>query len=136
MNQHPQDSRNLERRHELRQEEEAFRLQQEERRLELARRDATLIWVTRSISYLVGALEVLLGLRFVLRLTGANTENSFAQFIYSLSDPFVAPFSTLFISPTTAEGTNIFDVNILIAMVAYALLGWLVIWLVRLVQGR
>ncbi|MBD1912230.1 MULTISPECIES: YggT family protein [unclassified Leptolyngbya] len=136
MNRHPRDPRNIERRYELQQEEEAFRLRQEERRLELARRNATLFWVIRTISYLVGALVVLLGLRFVLRLAGANPDNAFAQVIYGLSDPFVAPFSTLFISPTTADATNIFDVNVLIAIVAYTLLGWLVIWLINLLQGR
>lgn len=136
MNRHPRDPHNIERRYELQQEEEAFRLRQEERRLELARRNATLFWVIRTISYLVGALVVLLGLRFVLRLAGANPDNAFAQVIYGLSEPFVAPFSTLFISPTTADATNIFDVNVLIAIVAYTLLGWLVIWLINLIQGR
>lgn len=136
MNRHPRDPHNIERRYELQQEEEAFRLRQEEHRLELARRNATLFWVIRTISYLVGALVVLLGLRFVLRLAGANPDNAFAQVIYGLSEPFVAPFSTLFISPTTADATNIFDVNILIAIVAYTLLGWLVIWLINLIQGR
>lgn len=136
MNRHPRDPHNIERRYELQQEEEAFRLRQEERRLELARRNATLFWVIRTISYLVGALVVLLGLRFVLRLAGANPDNAFAQVIYGLSEPFVAPFSTLFISPTTADATNIFDVNILIAIVAYTLLGWLVVWLINLIQGR
>src|SRR5688572_8787904 len=114
MNRHPHDPHNIERRNELQQEEEAFLLRQEERRLELARRNATLFWVIRTISYLVGALVVLLGLRFVLRLAGANPDNAFAQVIYGLSDPFIAPFSTLFISPTTADAVNIFDVNILI----------------------
>jgi len=136
MNPHPRDSRNVERRYALQQEEEAFRLRQEERRLEMARRNAVLVWVIRSISYLVGALVVLLALRFGLRLSGANPENSFAQVIYGLSEPFVAPFSTLFISPTTADATNIFDVNVLIAIIAYTLLGWLVVWLINLVRGR
>ncbi|MGA7935939.1 MAG: YggT family protein, partial [Kovacikia sp.] len=84
----------------------------------------------------VGLLEVLLILRFVLRLTGANAQNTFAQFIYNLSEPFVAPFSTLFISPTVRDGVNIFDVNLMVAIVVYALLGWMAILLVRYIQGR
>lgn len=136
MNQYPRDPRNIERRQELLRDEEAFRLQQEERRLELARRNTALEWIIRSISFLVGALEILLGLRLLLRVFGANTENTFAQFIYGLSDPFVAPFSTLFISPTADGGANIFDVNVVIAMIVYALLAWLAIWLLRFMQGR
>lgn len=136
MSQDPYRSDNVERQRSLQHEEESFQLRQEERRLELARRRATLGWITKSIYLLVGLLEVLLGLRFFLRLAGANTQNTFAQFIYNLSDPFIAPFSTLFVSPVTAGGASIFDVNVLIAMIVYALLGWLAIWLFKFVQGR
>ncbi len=75
-------------------------------------------------------------LRFILRVTGANPDNTFAQFIYNLSAPFVAPFSTLFVSPTADGGANIFDVNLLIAIVVYALLGSLAVWLVQYFRGR
>lgn len=136
MSRDPYDPANLRRRQALRQDEEAFRLRQEERRLELAKRNTALFWITNSIYFLVGLLEVLLGLRFLLRMFGANPDNSFAQFIYTLSDPFIAPFSTLFISPTASDGANIFDVNVLIAMIVYAILGWIAVSLVRLIQGR
>ena len=59
----------------------------------------------------------------------------FASFIMNLSDPFVAPFATLFISPTNADATRIFDINVLVAMVIYALLGALAIALVNYFQG-
>ena len=112
--------------------QEGLRLQAEERRLAVLRRD---IMVERTISiiyYLVGALLVLLLIRFILRLLAANPDNQFASVIYGLSGPFMAPFSTLFISPTSG-GVSIFDVNILIAMVAYAVLAWLVGRLIRVV---
>ena len=113
--------------------QEGLRLQAEERRLAGLRRD---IMVERTISiiyYLVGALLVLLLIRFILRLLAANPDNQFASVIYGLSGPFMAPFSTLFISPTSGGGVSIFDVNILIAMVAYAVLAWLVGRLIRVV---
>jgi uncharacterized protein YggT (Ycf19 family) len=94
----------------------------------------------QGIWFLIGALELLLALRFFLRLTGANPENTFASTIYNLSRPFVAPFSTLFVSPATSGtstfGQNIFDVNILVAMVAYLLLGLLAAWLVKIIFSR
>ena len=131
---------NPERRQELHREEEAFRLRREERRLESAKRSNAFAWITNSVYLLTSLLEALLGLRFLLRLFGANPDNAFAQFIYQLSEPFIAPFSTLFISPATNSGAsigkNIFDVNIIISMIAYALLGWLTIRLIRFVQGR
>jgi YggT family protein len=71
-----------------------------------------------------------------LRSTGANPENPFAQFIFKISEPFMAPFSTLFVSPTDATATRIFDINLLIAMVVYALLGAIAIAVVNYLQGQ
>lgn len=136
MTRDPDEQENLERRRELVREEEAFRLQQEQGRLEAAKKNSAFAWIINSISFLVGLLEILLVIRFILRVSGANTENSFAQFIYNISEPFIAPFSTLFISPATKGGANIFDLNVLVAIVVYALLGWLAITLVRFLQGR
>jgi len=141
---HRQDSRlraseptplktNLEWQQDLLQDEEAVRLRQEEHRLESSRRNNTYFRIVNSIYWLAGMLEILLGLRFALRFFGANPQNEFARMINNLSAPFVAPFSTLFISPTSESGANIFDVNIIIAIVAYALFSYLVVSLVRLI---
>jgi uncharacterized protein YggT (Ycf19 family) len=123
-------------RQELRSEEETCRLQQEEGRLESGKRRSIFAWIINSIYLLVGMLEILLMLRFFLHFSGANTQNTFAQFIDNLSEPFIAPFSTLLISPVAGGGANIFDVNILVAIIIYALLGWLALWLVRFLYGR
>jgi hypothetical protein len=133
MNDNQRNQNNLERRQDLLQDEENFRLQQEEKRLGTAQRSNTYIWIVNSIYWLGGLLEILLGLRFVLRLFGANPQNEFARLINNLSAPFAAPFSTLFISPTSDGGTNIFDVNIVIAIIAYAILSYLVVSLVRFI---
>ncbi|MBD2256402.1 YggT family protein [Pseudanabaena sp. FACHB-2040] len=118
------------------QEREYQRLRFEEDQFARARRRAIVHRIIWGITYLVGALQILLGLRFLLRLTAANPDNTFAGFIYSLSQPFVAPFSTLFISPTFDGNTHIFDVNILVAMIAYLVLALLAIWLVRILSNR
>jgi len=136
MNPKPPDENNRERRRELLNEEEAFLLRQEEHRLETAKKTNTYISIVNSIYWLTGLLEILLGLRFVLRLFGANPQNEFARFINNLSAPFVAPFSTLFISPTSDGGANIFDVNIVIAIIAYALLSYLTVSLIRFIFYR
>ncbi len=136
MNREPHELNNADKRQELQQEQEAFRLRQEEQRLRDAERRSTFAWIRNSILLLVSALEILLAIRFFLRVAGANTSNAFAQFIYNLSEGFVAPFSTLFISPVKGDGAYIFDVNILIAMLVYALLGWLALAIVNYVQGR
>jgi YggT family protein len=128
-----QDDTNIERRQELQHDEEAFRLRQEEKRLRAARLNTPFVWIINTIFWLVGILEILLGLRFLLRLFGANPQNEFARLINNLSAPFIAPFSTLFVSPTFGGSAYIFDVNIAIAIVAYALLSYLAVSLVRLI---
>lgn len=133
MNHNPNDKSNSERKQDLRQDQEGFRLHQEEKRLRLAKRDNTLMWVTKSVYWPISILEILLVIRFLLRLSDANTNNGFAQFINNLSAPFVAPFSSLFISPTGANGDHIFDINILIAIVIYALVSYLFVSSIKFV---
>jgi YggT family protein len=127
------DDNNIERRQELQHDEEAFRLRQEEKRLQTARLNTPFVWIINTIFWLVGALEILLGIRFFLRLFAANPQNEFARLINNLSTPFIAPFSTLFVSPTFGGSVYIFDVNIMIAIVAYALLSYLAVSLVRFI---
>jgi uncharacterized protein YggT (Ycf19 family) len=133
MSHNPNDETNFERRQELQHDEEAFRLHQEEKRLRTARKSNTFFWMINTIYWLLGILQTLLIIRFFLRLFGANRENQFAQLINDLSAPFVAPFSSLFVSPTTNGATNIFDFNVVIAILAYGLLAYLIVSLLRLI---
>lgn len=114
---------------------EAQRLQVAERRARAARTNLTAVRLINGVYFLIGALEILLLLRFILRVSGANIENTFAGFIYTLSEPFVAPFSTLFISPTAEGARYIFDVNLLVAMLVYGLLGLLAGRLILVLVG-
>lgn len=133
MNDNQRNEDNIERRQDLRQDEETFRLRQEEDRLGKAQRSNTYYWIINSIYWIGGIIEIVLLLRFILRLLGANTQNEFARFINNITAPLIAPFSTLFISPTSSGGANIFDVNIIIAIIAYALLSYLLVSLVRFI---
>jgi hypothetical protein len=90
-----------------------------------------LVLAERIVYFLVGALGVLLLIRFVLSLLGANLGNMFAEFIFGLSNPFVAPFLNLF-NFETALGASRFELETLIAVIVYSLLGWLVVTLLRL----
>lgn len=130
MHDDPNDRRNIDRRQDLRHDEESFLLHQEEKNLRFARRSSILYWIVRSIYWFFGILELLLAVKFLLRLFGANTENQFAQLIQSLTAPFLAPFSTLFVSPTSEGGGSIFDLNIIIAMIIYGILSYLLVSLV------
>jgi uncharacterized protein YggT (Ycf19 family) len=85
--------------------------------------------VARIIYLLGGILLAFLAVRFLLSLLGANRGNGFADFIYSVSHPFVAPFFGLF-NYTEQFGRSRFEFETLIAIVVYAIV---IAILVRLV---
>lgn len=90
--------------------------------------------VLSAIWWLVGALEVLLAIRFVLKLLGANPNSGFTQIIYTLSGIFAAPFTGIFSTPTT-EGditVSFFETATIVAMIVYALVGWGIVKLLSL----
>lgn len=51
------------------------------------------VWVKRTLSSCFSVLEVILGLRLLFRLLGANSQNSFITLLYRLSHVFVGPFN-------------------------------------------
>lgn len=84
-----------------------------------------LIWL------LLGALESLLALRIILKLVAANPGNPFAALVYTLSDLFVWPFVGLTVTPSAAG--IVIEIHTFIAMLVYAVLGWLLVNLIWLV---
>jgi hypothetical protein len=89
----------------------------------------------RAVYLIVGIIEILLIFRFILALLGANRGADFAQFIFDLSTPFVAPFMNLF-NFQTAYGTSRLEVETLVAMAVYAVLGWIIVALIALPSRR
>lgn len=79
--------------------------------------------VARIVWYIAGVLLVLLAFRFVLALLGANPSNGFADFIYSLSHPFVAPFFSLF-GYNLQYGVSRFETFTLVAAAVYAIVAY------------
>ena len=79
-------------------------------------------WIASIVYFILGVLEVILGLRLLFRLLAANPENGFISFLYNLSYPFVAPFNGIFGNP--GMNGSVFEVSTLIAMLVYALLAW------------
>lgn len=103
-----------------------------------ADRAAALDWVTRLVWFIVGLMAILLAIRFVLLLAGANENAGFAQLIYGLTGWMVAPFLGLFGSHFTypgAAGTGIFEPEALVAIVVYFLIGWIVTKIAQLLLG-
>lgn len=79
---------------------------------------------------IIGLIEALLAIRVILRLIDANPANGFVNFVYSLSGAFVAPFNGIVGEP--ASGGAVLEINTLLAMLVYLILGWVVLKLVAL----
>jgi hypothetical protein len=89
-------------------------------------------WITRVVYFVLGVLEVIMGLRFIFRLLGANQDSSFALFLYNLSYVFVSPFNGIFNDQTIGH-SSVFEVSTLVAMLVYALIAWGLVSLSRLI---
>ena len=85
------------------------------------------------VGFIVGVIDVLIAIRFFMKLLGASSESSFVTFIYGVTAPLVAPFHGIF--PNSGSGANIFESGSLVALVVYALIGWGIVALIRIVTA-
>lgn len=69
---------------------------------------------TNVIWSVVGFIEVLIGLRVLLRLIATNASSSFVRFIYDFSGVFVNPFAGIVHNRTS--GNVVLELNAIIAM--------------------
>jgi YggT family protein len=90
--------------------------------------------IIRIIWTISGILAILLGLRFVLKLIGANPDSGFTVFIYGITGLFVAPFEAIVGTPTA--GGSVLEVTTLIAIAVYALLFWVVVRVLQVAADR
>lgn len=81
-----------------------------------------------------GILEGLIILRIVLRLIAANPANPFANLVYRVTDVFLWPFFGLTAQPSA--GGIVLELSSIIALIVYALLGWVLVKLVNLMLNR
>lgn len=82
--------------------------------------------------YLIfGIVNMLLLIRFVFRLAGANPVAPIVQFIYELTNIFMAPFR--FIFPTNVVAGAAFEWSVLVAIFFYALFAWIITRIIRIV---
>ena len=90
-------------------------------------RAAAVVW------FVVGAVEIFVAARFLGKLFGASAHSAFVNFIYQVSGPLVAPFTGIF--GDTGSKTNVFETASLVAIVVYAVIGWGIVVLIRIVTA-
>jgi uncharacterized protein YggT (Ycf19 family) len=97
----------------------------------VARNDA--VWaVTRIVTLLFTVLEVLLLLRFVLKLTGANATQPLVSGLYQVTEPLVRPFQGIFPEPS---GPPVLDLAALLAVAFFFLIAALIVAVVRAITS-
>lgn len=94
--------------------------------------------VVKIVYFILGVLEIFLGLRLILRLLGASPDNVFVPFIYNVTWIFVAPFSGIFSTAVTqgAETEAVLEPGTIIAMLIYALLAWGIVKLIIIIRNK
>ena len=87
------------------------------------------VWtVTRVVTLLFTVLKVLLLLRLVFKVAGANANQALVAALYGVTEPLCRPFQGIFPEPS---GPPVVDVAALLAIVFLFLVGALIVGLVR-----
>jgi uncharacterized protein YggT (Ycf19 family) len=92
---------------------------------------SSLTLAERIVYLIVVILETLLLFRFLLSLLGANRGNPFADFVFSVSQPFVQPFLGLF-GVETAYGVSRIETETIVAALVYAVIAAIIVMVLRL----
>jgi len=89
--------------------------------------------VTRVVTLILSVLEVLLFLRFTLKLAGANAGQPLVASLYNITEPLVRPFQGIFPEP---RAPLVIDLAALMAILFLFLVAALIVALVRAIAGR
>ncbi len=95
------------------------------RRVNIYARASAVVWT------LTGFVEIVVALRIIFKLIGANAGNGFVRFVYDLSGVFVNPFQG--IVRDVSSGSSVLEINSLIAMLIFVIIAWGVLklfWLI------
>ena len=82
-------------------------------------------WLSRVVMFVFGIIELLILVRFVLLLVGANVQSGFVQWIHQTAGIFMAPFIAI-LGTQTIDGA-VFEWAALIAIAVYAIIAWLIV---------
>jgi len=85
------------------------------------------------VGFIVGVVDIFIAARFLGKLLGASSQSAFVNFIYQVSSPMVAPFKGIF--GNGGSSTNSFETASLVAIVVYAVIGWGLVVLIRIVTA-
>lgn len=85
------------------------------------------------VGFVVGVVDILIAARFLGKLLGASAQSAFVNFLYTVSGPLVAPFQGIF--GNGGSKTNSFETADLVAIAVYAVIGWGLVMLIRIITA-
>lgn len=91
----------------------------------------TQYYLKKLVDVILTLVGVVISLRFILRLFGANSGNSFVDWVYQTSGEMLSPFRNIF-SPTVLEGGFVIDFTALFGLLVYGLVALLAVHLIDL----
>lgn len=74
---------------------------------------------------IIGFIELLITLRIILKLFGANVGAPFVAWVYATTAPLLQPFIGMFPSPVL-DGRFVIEFSALFALIIYGLIAYLV----------
>lgn len=88
-------------------------------------------YISSIIKYLTGLLEIILGIRVVLKFLGASSRALIVNLLYKTTDFIAAPFK--FIFPNVFIDKGVIDFTVISAMAGYLILTLVILKFLRLV---
>ncbi|MFD2637991.1 YggT family protein [Piscibacillus salipiscarius] len=75
------------------------------------------------INLVIGLVQLILGLRIILKLFGASVSAPFVEWTYNTSEPLLHPFEGIF--PTKVlDGTFVVEFSAIFAFLIYTIIGY------------
>ena len=87
------------------------------------------------VNLMLAVVGVMLALRFILKLFGANSANDFVNWIYQTSGEILGPFRGIFPSARLDDGFVI-EFSTIFAMLVYVLIAMLAFYVIELLTPR
>lgn len=86
------------------------------------------------VNIVVGVIEFLLSLRFIFKFLVVNAGTPFVAWIYGVTATLVSPFAKIL--PDLKMGGFVVDFATLVALIAYVLIGYLILQIFSYVGPR
>ena len=111
-------------------------VQQETREIRTERSADAKSTAQNVVWFILGLIEVLLALRFVLKLLGANSASGFVNLVYAVTNVLTAPFDNIFNVAHSVVGQtrSVFEPSIIVAALVYAAIAYGIVKLLNITQ--